>query len=83
MTHTKITYKSLSDLRLRKEMLKNDILKDDHEARNLWNDLFHKPEAFKKDATPSKRIHGLMNIGAGAVDGIVLGWKLYRKFKRK
>ncbi|MCO6026006.1 hypothetical protein NG821_09170 [Prevotella cerevisiae] len=83
MDHSKVVYKTLADIRFRKELLKNDILKDDHRIEGLWNDLFHQPEAFKKGATPSKRLHGLMSIGTGAVDGIILGWKLYRKFKKK
>ncbi|MCH4182311.1 MAG: hypothetical protein WCS17_11370 [Prevotella sp.] len=83
MNNSDIAYKSLADIRLRKEMLKNDILKDDHRVQGLWNDLFHKPETFRKDDAPSKRLHGLLNMSAGAIDGIILGWKLYRKFKRK
>lgn len=77
-----ITYKSLADIRLRKEMLRNDILKDDQRIRNLWKDLFHQSDWMRKDTTPSRRIKGLVHIGSGVLDGIILGWKLYRKFKR-
>ncbi|MBP5258966.1 MAG: hypothetical protein K6A98_06725 [Prevotella sp.] len=74
-------YKSLSDLRLRKEMLRSELRKDDKKMQKMWNSLFHKPE--KTALTPSSRIAGLMSTGAGILDGLILGWKLYRKFKRK
>lgn len=60
-------------------MLRNDILKDDQKIKKLWSSLFH-PD--KSATTPSRRFNGLMNAGAGVLDGVILGWKLYRKFKR-
>ncbi len=77
-----ITYKSLADIRLRKEMLRNDILKDDQKIRSLWHDLFKKPDALKKNASPGSRIASLVGSGSGVIDGLILGWKLYRKFKK-
>jgi hypothetical protein len=44
----------------------------------LWNDLFHNPDI--TDSNPSKRVNGLINTGVGLLDGLILGWKLYRKF---
>ncbi|EFU30016.1 hypothetical protein HMPREF6485_1977 [Segatella buccae ATCC 33574] len=77
-----IAYKSLADIRLHKEMVRNDIIKDDQKIKALWNDLFHKSAMLNASATPSKRLNGLMTTGAGILDGIILGWKLYRKFKK-
>lgn len=77
-----ITYKSLSDIRIRKEMLRNDILKDDQKIKTMWRSLFKKPDALKKNATPGSRISSLVGNGAGILDGLILGWKLYRKFKK-
>ena len=76
------TYKSLEEIRTRKDSLKKEIRQDDKQIKGLWGDLFHKPEAMGV-MTPSKRITGLMSTGAGVLDGLILGWKLYRKFKGK
>jgi hypothetical protein len=71
-------YRSLDEIRLRKEILQGSIEKDDDKIRNLWNDLFHNPDI--TDSNPSKRVNGLINTGVGLLDGLILGWKLYRKF---
>ncbi|WP_028898221.1 hypothetical protein [Prevotella sp. HUN102] len=71
-------YKTLSEIRLRKAQLLTDITKDNNQMAILWNGIFHKPK--EGVATPSKRFAGLMKSGAGIVDGLILGWKLYRKF---
>ena len=75
-------YKSLNDIRIRKEMLRNDILKDDQKIRTLWHSLFKPSDICDKNTSPSKRISSLINTGATVIDGAILGWKLYRKFKR-
>lgn len=75
-------YKSLEDIRLRKDMLLKDIRQDDKQIHQLWSSLFHKPEALSGKSTPAKRINSLINTGTGLLDGIILGWKLYRKFKK-
>jgi len=79
---TPTTYRSLEEIRTRKDALLEEIRKDDKQMKGLWNNLFHKPTALTA-ATPSKRISGLMSTGAGVLDGLILGWKLYRKFKKK
>lgn len=76
-------FNSLSEIMLRKELVRKDIEADDEKIRDLWNSLFRKPAALSKSASPSKRISSLMSMGAGAFDGAILAWKLYRKFKRK
>ena len=75
-------YKSLNDIRTRKEMLRNAISKDDEKIRTLWNELFKPTEIFDKNTAPSKRISRILNTGATVIDGAILGWKLYRKFRR-
>ncbi|MGI6243141.1 MAG: hypothetical protein ACOYJK_06360 [Prevotella sp.] len=79
---TPSTYKTLTEIKLRKAMLLKDIQKDDNRMRQLWDNLFHKPTALRKNAKPSKRISSLMTTGAGFFDTILLAWKLYKKFKR-
>ncbi|KXB84726.1 hypothetical protein HMPREF3034_00644 [Prevotella sp. DNF00663] len=76
------SFRSLSDIRLRKEVLLSEIQHDDKRIKTLWTDLFHAPKDMVS-STPSKRFSGFMNTGAGLLDGIILGWKLYQKFKKK
>ncbi len=78
-----IQYGSLNEIRLRKELLRKDIEADSAKIKALWTSLFVRPDALAKKATPSKRMQSLFSIGAGAFDGALLAWKIYRKFKRK
>jgi hypothetical protein len=73
-------YNNLDEIRLRKAQLLTDIAKDNNRMRKMWDSLFHKRSSGKK--TPSKRFSGLLSTGAGVLDGALLAWKLYRKFKR-
>lgn len=79
----KMEYKSLNDIRLRKEALRKDIEADDAKIKVLWRSIFTRPDALSRNASKGKRIQSFINIGAGAFDGALLAWKLYRKFKRK
>ncbi len=74
---------SLNDLRLRKELLRKDIESDEKQMRKLWRSIFTRPQALSKQASTSKRISSLISMGAGALDGAILAWKLYHKFKKK
>jgi len=78
-----IEYRSLNDIRLRKEALRKSIEADDKKIKALWNSLFTKPDAFSKEASRGRRIASMISVGTGAFDGALLAWKLYRKFKRK
>lgn len=75
-------YKSLEAISDRKDVLLKEIRKDEKQVRQLWNQLFAKPEPMSA-LTPSKRISSMMSTGAGVLDGVILGWKLYRKFWKK
>lgn len=75
-------YKSLEAISDRKDVLLKEIRKDEKQVRQLWNQLFAKPEPMSA-LTPSKRISTMMSTGAGVLDGVILGWKLYRKFWKK
>ncbi len=79
--HTELS--SLNDLRLRKELLRKDIESDEKQMRKLWRSIFTRPQALSKQASTSKRISSLISMGAGALDGAILAWKLYHKFKKK
>lgn len=75
-------YRSLNDIRLRKEALRKDIEQTDNKIKDLWGTLFSKPDVLDKTASPSKRIASLVSVGASAFDGALLAWKLYHKFKK-
>ena len=47
-------YSSLTEIRLRKELLQKDIEADDARIKALWKSLFSKPDALSKNASPSK-----------------------------
>lgn len=76
------SYQSIEEIRLRKAALQKEIEADSVKIDEKWHSLFKKPEALLKSATPSQRISGIISSGAGVLDGILLVWKLYRKFKR-
>ena len=57
-----------------------DIAKDDKRVKALWAQLFYRP---KTNDTPSQRITNMITTGGGILDGLILGWKLYRKFGKK
>lgn len=76
------TYRSLEEIAMRRRILKEQLDGDRKKIQQQWSTLFHKPEGFKRDASPSKRISSLVNTGAGLLDAFLLGWKLYRKFKK-
>ncbi|MBP3838176.1 MAG: hypothetical protein ILA04_03455 [Prevotella sp.] len=74
-------YHSLSQIKEQKEAIRNSIQEDDRRMKELWNKLFHHEPTHLK--TPTKRFAGIMNTGANLLDGLILGWKLYRKFNKK
>ncbi len=79
-TQFKPEYRSLDDIRLRKAQLRTDLTKDSNKIAGLWNELMHKP---KDKNTPTQRFSGTISTGASVLDGLILGWKLYRKFGGK
>ncbi|MGP1591030.1 MAG: hypothetical protein ACTTHI_04465 [Prevotella sp.] len=73
-------YNSLNDLEVYKDTLQKQLEADEKEMKRLWNGLF-KPEK-SGPKTPTQRIQSAISLGTGIVDGLILGWKLYRKFKK-
>ena len=74
----KIPYNNLHDIQVQKEIQTDDI-----KIKALWNELFHSKQSLSSATTPSKRVSQLISTGTGILDGVILGWKLYHKFKRK
>lgn len=71
-----LEYKSLDDIRARKETLRKDLQRESQSMKTQWNTLFHKPE----DKMPARKISTLMTTGASVLDGLILAWKLYKRF---
>lgn len=74
-------YHSLSEIRLHKLAILKDIQNDGRQMSMMWEELFHQPSEGSSGST-TKRIAGLLSIGTTVLDGAILGWKLFRKFKR-
>ena len=72
------SYTTLHEIKLRKETILSEIRNDNQKINILWKDLFSKKEPKKRGFT----IATVMNTGAGLIDGFMLAWKLYKKFKR-
>lgn len=72
-------YRSLLELQLRKEQIRNAIIKDNADMAGKWKSLFSRPKTKEKK---SLSVSSLVNMGAGALDGFLLVWKLYRKFHK-
>ena len=72
------TFNSLADIRAYKEELRQKIEQDENEIGRLWGTLFH-PEEPETRTRAQKWMH-LYNVGTSMFDGVMLGWKLYRKF---
>ena len=72
------SYRSLEEIRTKKEDILAKIRLDNKETSILWKSLFKKDEQQKKGLT----LASVLNTGMGLADGFILAWKLYRKFKK-
>lgn len=72
------TFNSLADIRAYKDAIKKEINKDEEKMGDLWSQLFHSGEP--EPQTRGQKFTRMINMGAGMLDGALLGWKLYRKF---
>lgn len=81
MTESENIYDSLEAIRQRKLKVQGEIAAQENSIRRSWTQLFYSEEK-KSSLAPSKRVMGFLTTGTSVLDGILLGWKLYRKFKR-
>ena len=74
-------YTTLRSIEDRKAQLLKEIRKDSVQMNKLRQQLFEKPKlpSKKNGFMPSR----LVSSGASVLDGLLLAWKLYRKFKKK
>ncbi len=73
-------FRSLNDIREYKEQLRQRIRDDENRIAEKWNDLFHKEEPEAQNKT--QKFIKMMSLGTGVFDGMMLGWKLYRKYQQ-
>jgi len=73
-------FTTLTDIRAYKERLMTEIRKDEDEIVAEWHRLFRESSQ-KGKTTPSKRLSNIVNTGVAAFDGLLLAWKLYRKYR--
>lgn len=76
------SYNSIDEILARKALLRKDIEKDSERLDQQWHSLFKKPAALAKSSSPSQKLTSVISAGASALDGALLVWKLYRKFKK-
>ena len=76
------TYTTLRSIEERKLQLLKEIRKDNHQINKLRKQLFAKPTALTTRRGKKMSMQGLMTTSAGVFDGLLLVWKLYRKFKK-
>lgn len=73
-------FNDLADIRKYKDDVQTAIHKDEERIADLWHNLFA-PSDEARPNTPAKRVAHMLSMGTGIVDGVLLGWKLYRKYK--
>ncbi len=71
--------KTLSDIANMKDAIRGEIQDDEDKITSLWDNLVHGDTV--NPQSPTQRIFNMMNVGTGLVDGLLLGWKLYRKYQ--
>ena len=70
-----LQYKSLDDIRQRKEALRKELMSDNQSMKTHWSTLFHKDVP----TTPTKKITKMMATSATVIDGLIFAWKLYNR----
>jgi ribosomal protein L9 len=76
------TYTTLRSIEERKKQLLKDIRRDNQQINKLRKQLFPKQTALTTRRGRKMNMQGLMSTSAGVFDGLLLVWKLYRKFKK-
>lgn len=72
-------YQTLDDIQAEKQRLREAIDGKCEAIRTSWDTLFHS-DGKPAMRTPTQRLLGYANTAAGMFDGLMLGWKLYRRF---
>lgn len=71
--------KSLEDIAAYKDKLRKQIEHEEECIAGKWNELFHKEEPAPQGK--AQKLLRMVSLGTGMFDGMMLGWKLYRKYQ--
>ncbi|MCD8283004.1 MAG: hypothetical protein LUC22_07110 [Prevotella sp.] len=74
-------YRSIGDMRRRRRQLKHEIAANERAISGLWNNLFHRRRN-RRPASRARRLSSVVATGVNVVDGALLAWKLYKRFKK-
>ncbi len=74
-------YRSIADMRRRKRQLRHEIAVSEKMITHSWHELFHR-HGKRRPASRTVRIGNVVSTGVSVVDGALLVWKLYRRFKK-
>lgn len=57
----------------------------EEDISKLWDNLFHEKEPARSGlfGSPTQRALDIVSSSTALIDGALLGWKLYRKFKKR
>lgn len=80
-THTPMPITSLADLQARRAALRERTTKQEQRIAQLWHTLT-RPDT-ERPATAAGRAIALTSTAVNVADGVLLGWKLYRRFCAK
>ena len=71
-------YQTIKDIEAEKLRLRSAISEKEKEIRETWEDIFYEKEDTSAK-TPTQRLLYYANTGAGIFDGVLFGWKMYRR----
>lgn len=74
-------YREMQDIQARKMQLLKEIHQDSMKIERLRHELFKK-ETQKKRKGMRMSMSNVVKTGTGVLDGLLLAWKLYKKFKK-
>ena len=75
---------SLDALHVRLSKARKDLAVQEERVSQTWNELFHKvneAKAKRSNASALQRITLMAVDTAEVVDGLIFGWRLYRRLK--
>ncbi len=73
---------SLTEIRQMKDGLRTELQENEKQVSELWQRLVT-PPVQSGVMTPSKRVANMVGTSINVFDGLLLAWKLYRKFGGK
>ena len=65
--------------------IEKDIEQSEKKITQLWNGTFHPTDDEKSSLfeSPTQKALNIVSSSANILDGVIFGWKMYRKFKKK